>query len=82
MLPFSMPSSKISISLPEELNIFLKSYQKDEGISRSEAVSRGIEMLREKALAKAYADHAKDWEKNPDKSFWDSAALDDNLDEW
>lgn len=71
--------SKFSISIPADLSSFLEQYQKDHGLSRSEAVSKGLEKLREAELAKAYQDQAKDWETDPEKDFWDKAALDDGL---
>lgn len=72
--------SKFSISIPADLTHFLEQYQKDHGISRSEAVAKGLEKLREQELADAYREHAKDWQNDPDKEFWDTAAVDDGLD--
>lgn len=72
--------SKFSVSIPADLTHFLEQYQKDHSVSRSEAVAKGLEKLREQELARAYKEHAEDWENDPDRAFWDAAAVDDGLD--
>lgn len=72
--------SKFSVSLPTDLTAFLKEYQKSHGVSRSEVVARALTKLREQELANAYKQHAENWQDNPDKDFWDAAAVDDGLD--
>ena len=37
--------------------------------------------LTDEELARAYREHAKEWQNNPDRVFWDSAAIDDGLDD-
>ena len=74
-------ASKYSVSIPAELANFLECYQRKHGLSsRSEVVTKGLEKLKEAELAAAYKDHAQHWQRDPDKEFWDSAALDDGLD--
>lgn len=72
--------SKFSISIPADLTAFLEQYQKSHGVSRSEAVAKALAKLREQELADAYKQHAKDWQDDPDKDFWDMAAVADGLD--
>lgn len=72
--------SKISVSVPADLMSFLERYQQEHGVSRSEAVAKGLEKLREDELAASYRDHAKEWKRDPDRVFWDTAAVDDGLD--
>ena len=76
----NITASKFSVSIPADLTRFLEQYQKEHGLSRSEAITKGLKKLREQELANAYRDHAQDWQNNPDKGFWDIAALDDGLD--
>lgn len=72
--------AKFSVSIPAELARFLERYQKEHGFgSRSEVVTKGLEKLKEAELAAAYKDQAQQWEHDPDKEFWDSAAIDDGL---
>lgn len=71
--------SRFSISIPADLTRFLEQYQKDHGISRSEAVAKGLEKLREQELCEAYREQAEAWENDTDKEFWDAAAVDNGL---
>ncbi|UCH27356.1 MAG: hypothetical protein JSV66_06885 [Trueperaceae bacterium] len=73
-------TSKFSISIPADLARFVESYRKEHRVSRSEVVAEGLERLRGEELAKAYRDHAEAWQHDPDREFWDSAAIDDGLD--
>ena len=74
-------TAKFSVSIPADLADFLERYQEERGLSsRSEVIARGLEMLRDEALAEAYKDHAQAWQRDPDKDFWDAAAVDDGLD--
>lgn len=78
----SATSQKLSISLPGDQVAFVEAYRKDHDLSsRSEVISRGIEMLRQEALAAAYRQHAAEWHTDPDREFWDAAAISDGLDE-
>ena len=73
--------AKFSVSVPAELASFLEAYREEHGLSsRSEVVTKGLEALREQALAEAYRDHAVQWREDPDRDFWDAAAVDDGLD--
>lgn len=72
--------SKFSVSIPSELSGFIEQYQRDHGVSRSEVISKGLEKLREAELANAYREHAEAWQDDPEKDFWDTAAIDDGLD--
>jgi len=55
---------------------FIEHYRREHGLSsRSEVISRGLEKLREAELARAYQEHAAEWQRDPDKEFWDVAAL-------
>jgi len=73
-------ANKFSISIPGELTASVKQYQKEYGVCRSEVFTKGLEKLREEELARAYQNHAEEWQTNPDKDFWDTAALTDGLD--
>lgn len=74
-------ATKFSISLPAELARFLEDYQKEHGLgSRSEVIAKGLETLRKAELANAYREHAEDWQTDPDRDFWDRAAVADGLD--
>jgi len=74
-------NTKFSISLSKDLVHFLAEYQKEFGISsRSEVIARGLAKLREDYFAKAYQEHALEWENDPDREFWDNAAIDDGID--
>ena len=75
----SITATKFSVSVPTELASFLNQYQQEHGVSRSEVFTKGLEKLREEELARAYREHAEEWEKDPDKDFWDKAALDDGI---
>ena len=71
---------KFSISIPADLTTFLEQYQKSHKVSRSEVIAEALIKLREQELADAYKQHAEDWQDDPDKDFWDTAAVDDGLD--
>lgn len=74
--------AKFSISIPIELLSFLEYYQKEHSLSsRSQVIIESLERLRQEELSKAYKDHAKHWQNNPDKDFWDIAAINDGLDQ-
>jgi Arc/MetJ-type ribon-helix-helix transcriptional regulator len=75
-----MTTSKFSVSLPAELASFLEQYQKEHGGSRSEVIAKGLTKLREAELEKAYRAHTEEWQNDPDRDFWDAAAIDDGLD--
>jgi Arc/MetJ-type ribon-helix-helix transcriptional regulator len=73
--------SKFSISIPADLAKFVEQYQASHGLeNRSEVIARGLQSLRDAELAAAYRAHAEAWSKNPEKDFWDKAAVDDGLD--
>lgn len=73
-------AAKFSVSIPAELANFLETYQKEHKLSsRSEVISISLEKLREAELAGAYRDHAGDWQNDPERAFWDSAAVDDGM---
>ena len=71
---------KFSVSIPAELASFLEVYQQTHNVSRSDAVARGLQRLRDDELAKAYKAHAEAWAQDSEKDFWDQAAVDDSLD--
>ena len=73
--------TKLSVSIPAELAHFLEMYRAEHGFSsRSEVVTKSLEKLRDQVLAEAYQDHAANWQNDPERDFWDSAAVDDGLD--
>ena len=73
-------ATKWTVSLPAELARFVENYQKTHDLeSRSEVIAESLRALQEAELAKAYREHAEDWKTDPDREFWDSAALDDGL---
>lgn len=73
--------AKFSVSIPAELARFLEVYQQTHDVSRSDAVARGLRKLRDAELAEAYKAHAEEWAHDPDRDFWDRAAVDDGLDD-
>ena len=77
MLPGSITGVKISVSLPAAEVEFLDEYahQRDVG-SRSAAVLRGIELLRQADLSDAYEEAWDEWEASGDAELWDPAAAD------
>ena len=72
---------KFSVSIPARLSSFVERYQQEHGVSRSEVIARGLERLYDEELASAYREHAEAWEEDPDRAFWDAAAVDDGLDD-
>ena len=74
-----MTAAKFSVSIPAELACFLEVYQQTYDVSRSDAVARGLQKLRDAELAEAYKAHAEEWARDPDRDFWDRAAVNDGL---
>jgi Arc/MetJ-type ribon-helix-helix transcriptional regulator len=70
----------ISISLPEEdvafVDAYAQSHRADGVTSRSAALQRAVELLREAESESAYAEAFTEWDQSPDKPLWDSAAGD------
>ena len=74
-------TAKFSVSIPAELVSFLERYQRERGLSsRSEVITKGLEALRKTELANAYREHAEAWQTDPDRDFWDAAAVADGPD--
>ena len=48
--------------------------------TNDKTTSRHVQ-LREAQLEEAYKAHALEWAKDPEAEFWDTAAVDDGLDE-
>ena len=72
--------SKFTVSISADLAKFIEQYQASHGLeNRSEVIARGLQKLQDAELAAAYQAHAKEWNKNPEKDFWDKAAVDDGL---
>jgi Arc/MetJ-type ribon-helix-helix transcriptional regulator len=74
-----MTVSKWTISLPPDLARFVEQFQHDHALSRSEVIAQSLRVMQEAELAAAYQAHAKD--NDPDSEFWDTAALDDGLEQ-
>lgn len=70
-----------TVSIPAELASFLEVYQQTHGVSRSDAVARGLRKLRDAELTEAYKAHAEARAQDSEKDFWDQAAVDDSLDD-
>ena len=85
MLPFGMTRlshHKLSVSLPPDLVAFVDAFRRDHGVAtRSEVIARALEALRTADLERAYRDHARAWDHDPDRDFWDEAAVADALDD-
>jgi Arc/MetJ-type ribon-helix-helix transcriptional regulator len=80
-MPTDNTASKFTVSVPSDLAKFIEQYQKNHQIaSRSEVIARGLQNLRDAELAAAYRDHAKAWQKDPEREFWDQAAVADGID--
>jgi hypothetical protein len=75
----SMTVSKWTISLPPELAQFVEQFQHDHALSRSQVIAQSLRVMQQAELAAAYRAHAA--ENDPDHEFWDTAALDDGLEE-
>jgi Arc/MetJ-type ribon-helix-helix transcriptional regulator len=78
----SNTTAKFTVSLPADLARFLEHYQKTHKLeSRSAVIAKSLQQLRDAELAVAYRAHAEEWQEDPDKDFWDSAAVGDGIDE-
>jgi Arc/MetJ-type ribon-helix-helix transcriptional regulator len=74
--------AKWTVSLPPELARFVERYQQTHDLeSRSEVIAQGLRSLQAAELEEAYRDHAQTWQNDPEREFWDSAAVDDGLEE-
>jgi hypothetical protein len=85
VLPYGMQNSntttKLTVSLSAELARFLEHYQQTHKLeSRSAVIAKSLQHLRDTELAAAYCAHAEEWQNNPDKDFWDHAAVSDGID--
>jgi Arc/MetJ-type ribon-helix-helix transcriptional regulator len=70
-------ATKVSISLPLELLEFVEDYRESHNaLSRSEVFALALKLLREKELAKAYAEASKEWDDSEDAKLWDSTVGD------
>lgn len=70
-----MTHAKVSISLEQQLVDFLEGYQQQHGIkSRSEVISQGLKLLRERELERQYEGAIEEWESEAE--LWDSVAGD------
>ena len=68
---------KLSISLSRKEADFLDSYVRDSGASsRSEAVRRALDLLREAQMEHAYAAAWQEWEAGEDGHLWDRTSGD------
>jgi Arc/MetJ-type ribon-helix-helix transcriptional regulator len=75
-----MNGMKVSVSLPEEDVDFLDAYVKDHGVeSRSAALHKAVNLLRDAQLGSAYEDAWDAWSSSGESETWD-AALADGLD--
>lgn len=78
----SNTTTKLTVSLPTDLARFLEQYQQTHKLeSRSAVIAKSLQHLRDMELAAAYRAHAEEWQQNPDKDFWDRAAVSDGIDE-
>jgi Arc/MetJ-type ribon-helix-helix transcriptional regulator len=68
---------KLSVSLPQEDLDFLDAFAQERGIdSRSAAIQKAIDFLRESQLGPAYAEAWKEWLTTSDSLDWDLTAHD------
>ncbi len=75
-------TTKLTVSLPADLARFLEHYQQTHKLaSRSAVIAKSLRQLRDAELAAAYRTHAEAWQQDPEKDFWDSAAVSDGIDE-
>ena len=71
-------STKLSISIPNDLADFAEHYQADHGLTnRSEVFALALQLLRDAELARAYSAAAAEWEASEDARLWDATAADD-----
>jgi Arc/MetJ-type ribon-helix-helix transcriptional regulator len=74
--------TKWTVSIPPDLAQFVERYQQTHDLeSRSEVIAQGLRTLQAAELEQAYRDHAKEWQNDPERAFWDAAATDDGLEE-
>ena len=67
----------MSVSLPEDDVRFLDEYAQQAGAgSRSAAIHRAVDLLREAMLEQAYAAAWNEWEAGEDAALWDMTAGD------
>ena len=75
-------AAKWTVSLPADLARFVERYQQTHALeSRSEVIAQSLRTLQEAELAQAYRNHAAEWKSDPEREFWDSAAIADGLEE-
>lgn len=66
---------KVSVSLPDEDVAFLDEYARSRGDSRSGALHRAVQLLRERGLGSDYAAAWDEW-SGPDQDAWEQATAD------
>lgn len=68
---------QISARIDEGLAAFLESYQQMYDVkTRSEALEKAIEALRERALTEEYAQAMEEWDASGDADLWDGTVGD------
>lgn len=68
---------KLSVSLPEEVVVYLDDYAHREGFdSRSAVLQQAVRMLQENELVDAYKEAFLEWEGSEDAQLWESTAGD------
>ena len=74
--------AKWTVILPADLARFVERYQQTHALeSRSEVITQSLRALQEAELAQAYRNHAAECKSDPEREFWDSAAITDGLEE-
>jgi len=72
-----MIGMKVSVSLPEEDVDFLDAYVKDYGVeSRSAALHKAVNLLRDAQLGSAYEDAWDAWASSGEAEIWDTTLAD------
>jgi Arc/MetJ-type ribon-helix-helix transcriptional regulator len=68
---------KLSVSLPEEVVVYLDSYAHREGFdSRSAVLQQAVRLLQETELVEAYKVAFDEWEGSEDAQLWETTVGD------
>jgi Arc/MetJ-type ribon-helix-helix transcriptional regulator len=68
---------KVSVSLPNDVIVYLDDYAHRQGFdSRSAVVQQAVRLLRESELTDAYRDAFEEWDGSEDAALWQTTAAD------
>ncbi len=67
---------KVSISLPDDDIAFVDRYARDHGTTRSAAIHKAVQMLRQGDLAADYEAATDEWVASGEAELWDAVTSD------